>query len=101
MLANILQMNQRVLARHLRRIQRDRVLGGPPKRATAVDRMAFAIGSFQPGTLLRRRVHGEGFTRDRWQTQSVFYGCEFFSNSAKVERRRANAPRFTLFDAKN
>src|SRR5260370_7356006 len=57
--ADILQMNQCVLARHFRRFQYDRVGGGSSERTTALDRMAFAIGSFQPRTLLLGRVHTE------------------------------------------
>jgi hypothetical protein len=59
--ADILQMNQRVSARHFRRFQYDRVGGSSSERTTAVDRMAFAIGRFQPGTLLLGRVHTERF----------------------------------------
>src|SRR5207245_11652348 len=59
--ADILQMNQRVSARHFRRVQHDRVGGDSSERTTAVDRMAFAIGRFQPGTFLLGRVHAETF----------------------------------------
>ena len=55
--ADILQMNQRVSARHFRRLQHDRVGGGSSERATAVDRMAFAIGRFEPGTFLWGYAH--------------------------------------------
>src|SRR2546428_2591814 len=54
-------MNQRVSARHFRRFQYDRVGGGSSERTTALDRMAFAIGRFQPGTFLLGRVHAETF----------------------------------------
>src|SRR5439155_25892791 len=59
--ADILQMNQRVSARHFRRFQHDRVGGDSSDRTTAMDRMAFAIGRFQPGTFLLGRVHAEAF----------------------------------------
>ena len=54
-------MNKRVATRHFRRLQYNVVSTGSSERTTALDRMAFAIGSFQPGTLLLRRVHTETF----------------------------------------
>src|SRR5438034_1962719 len=54
-------MNQRVSARHFRRFQHDRVGGDSSDRTTAMDRMAFAIGRFDPGTFLLGRVHAEAF----------------------------------------
>src|SRR5216110_3930172 len=62
--ADILEMNQRVSARHFRRFQHDRVGGDPSERTTAMDRMAFAIGRFQPGTFLLGRVHAEGLYQE-------------------------------------
>jgi hypothetical protein len=59
--ADILQMNQRVSARHFRRFQHDRIRGGSSERTTAMDRMAFAIVRFEPGTFLWGRVHAETF----------------------------------------
>src|SRR6266566_6314706 len=59
--ADVLQMNKRVSARHFRRFQHDRIGGGSSERTTALDRMAFAIGRFQPGTFLLGRVHAETF----------------------------------------
>src|SRR5437762_14233278 len=56
-LADILQMNKRVPARHFRRFDHDRISGGPSERTTATDRMACAIGRLQPGTFLWVRVH--------------------------------------------
>jgi len=56
-LADILQMNKRVPARHFRRFDHDRISGGPSERTTATDRMACAIGRLQPGTFLWGRVH--------------------------------------------
>src|SRR5881398_1753898 len=54
-------MNQRVSARHFRRFQHDRVGGDPSDRTTAMDRMAFAVGRFQPGTFLLGCIHTETF----------------------------------------
>ena len=62
--ANILQVNQRVSARHFGRFQHDRIGGGPSERTTAMDRMACAIGCFQPGTFLWGRVHAETFYQE-------------------------------------
>jgi len=59
-LANVLQMNKRVSARHFGRFQHDRVGSGSSERTTAFDRMACAIGRFQPGTFLWGRAHAEG-----------------------------------------
>src|SRR5438552_16922915 len=61
--ADILQMNERVPARHFRRIQHDRVDGGSPERTTALDGMASAIGRFQPGTFFWGYAHLETFYR--------------------------------------
>jgi hypothetical protein len=57
--ANILKMNKRMPARHFGRFQHDRAGGGPPERTTAMDRIACAIGRFQPGTFLLGGVHAE------------------------------------------
>src|SRR5438128_1778178 len=57
--ADILQMNKRVSARHFRRLQYDRVGGGSSERATAFDRMPFAVSRFQPGTFLWGCAHAE------------------------------------------
>ena len=62
-LADVLQMNQGVPARHLRRIQRDRVRGDPPEGTTSLDRMTSAIGCFQPGTFLWGYVHVKNSTK--------------------------------------
>src|SRR5205814_51787 len=61
---NILQVNQSVPARHFGRFQHDRVSGGPSERTTATDRMACAIGCFQPGTFLWGYVHAETFYQE-------------------------------------
>ena len=61
---NILQVNQSVPARHFGRFQHDRVSGGPSERTTATDRMACAIGRFQPGTFLWGDVHAETFYQE-------------------------------------
>ena len=52
--ADVLQMNKRMPARHLGRFQHDCVSTGPSDRTTSFDRVAFAIGRFQPGTFLWR-----------------------------------------------
>jgi hypothetical protein len=54
---NILQMNESVPARHFGRFQHDRINGGPSERTTATDRIAGAIGRFQPSTFLLGVVH--------------------------------------------
>jgi hypothetical protein len=57
--ADILQMDERVPARHFGRFQHDRVSGSPSEGTTATDRMACAIGRFQPCTFLWGGVHLE------------------------------------------
>ena len=57
--ADVLQMDERVPARHFGRFQHDRVSGGPSEGTTATDRMACAIGRFQPRTFLWGDVHAE------------------------------------------
>jgi hypothetical protein len=57
--ADILQMDERVPARHFGRFQHDRVSGGPSEGTTATDRMASAIGRFQPRTFLWGDIHAE------------------------------------------
>src|SRR5260370_26652978 len=59
--ADILQMNERVPARHFRRFQHDRVGGDSSKRTTTMDRMAFAIGRFKPCTFLWGGAHAGVF----------------------------------------
>src|SRR5207245_7519285 len=59
--ADILQMNQRVSARHFRRFQHDPVGSDSSERTTALDRIAFAIGCFQPGTFFSGCAHTETF----------------------------------------
>ena len=59
--ADVLQMNKRVPARHFRRFQHDRVGSGSSERTTAFDRVACAIGRFQPGTFLWGCAHAEPF----------------------------------------
>ena len=58
-LANILQMDQRVPARHVGRFQHDRISGAPSERTATLDRMACAIGRFQPGTFLLGVHHSD------------------------------------------
>src|ERR1700731_2478831 len=60
---DILQMDQRVPAGHVGRFQHDRVNGGPSDRTTTLDRMARAIGCFQPGTFLLGRIHHSDSTK--------------------------------------
>ena len=62
--ADILQMDERVPARHLGRFEHDRVTGGPSEGTTATDRMACAIGRFQPGTFLWGGVHAGTFYQE-------------------------------------
>src|SRR5258708_5735561 len=62
-LANILQMNKRVPPRHFGRLQHDRVGSGSSERTTAFNRVACAIGRFQPGTFLWGRAHGEALSK--------------------------------------
>src|SRR6266699_2469232 len=85
--ADILQMNQCVLARHFRRFQYDRVGGGSSERTTALDRMAFTIGRFQPGTLLLGRVHTETFY------QKVMVDAKCLIWRSELLRARANPKR--------
>jgi hypothetical protein len=61
--ADILNVNEGVAAGNLGRFQHNRVRGGSPKRATSVDRMAFAIDSFKPGGAVVGCIHAEGSTR--------------------------------------
>ena len=62
--ADILQMNERVPARHFGRFQHDRVSGGPSEGTTATDRMACAVGRFQPGTFFWGCVHESTFYQE-------------------------------------
>ena len=62
--ADILQMDERVPARHFGRFQHDRVTSGPSEGTTATDRMAFAIGRFQPSTFLWGGVHAGTFYQE-------------------------------------
>ena len=62
--ADILQMNERVPARYFGRFYHDRVSGGPSEGTTATDRMAAAIGRFQPGTFLWGGVHAGTFYQE-------------------------------------
>ena len=62
--ADILQMDDSVPARHFGRFQHDRISGSPPEGTTALDRVACAIGFFQPGTFLWSGVHAETFYQE-------------------------------------
>src|SRR6478672_143514 len=61
-LANILQMNQRVPARHFWRLQHNCASTGSSYGTTAFDRMAFAIGCFEPGTFIWGHTHTEALS---------------------------------------
>src|SRR5437867_9614165 len=88
--ADILQMNKRVPARHFRRFQHDRVGGGSSERTTAMDRIAFAIGRFQPGTFLWGCAHAGTFYQKvvadakglRWGAPARLCDCEQASHEA-------------------
>jgi hypothetical protein len=56
-------MNQRMPARHFRRLHDNRVGTGTSERTTAFDRMASAIGCFEPGTFLWGHVHAEALSK--------------------------------------
>ena len=84
--ADILQMNQRVPARHFRRLQHDRVSTGSSERTTAFDRMASAIGCFQPGTFLWGRVHAEAFYQNLIARRKV--SSEHSNPEARVAPRQ-------------
>src|SRR6266481_2650864 len=57
--ADILQVDEGVPTRHFGRFQDDCVRGRASERTTTADRMACAIGRFQPGTFLWGCVHAE------------------------------------------
>ena len=58
---DVLQVNQSVPARHFGRLQHDHISRSPSDRTTALDRMARAIGRFQPGTFLLLGIHADRF----------------------------------------
>jgi hypothetical protein len=62
--ADILQMDDSVPARHFGRFQHDHISGRPPERTTVLDRVACAIGFFQPGTFLWGGVHEEALYQE-------------------------------------
>src|SRR6266478_3543800 len=57
--ADILQVDEGVPTRHFGRIQDDCIRSRASDRTTAADRIACAIGRFQPGTFLWGCVHAE------------------------------------------
>ncbi len=61
-LANILQMNKRMPARHFWRLQHNCASTGSSYGTTAFDRMASAIGCFQPGTFIWGHTHTEALS---------------------------------------
>src|SRR6266487_745920 len=85
-------MNQRVSARHFRRFQHDHIRRGPSERTTALDRMASAIGRFEPGTFLLGCVHTETF----YQKVMVDAKCLIWRGRApaslRIRRGVAGAP---------
>src|SRR6476619_8489998 len=50
-------------ARHFWRLQHNCASTGPPYGTTTSDRMAFAIGCFQPGTFLWGHAHAEALSK--------------------------------------
>src|SRR5262249_748865 len=82
--ADILQMNESVSARHFRRFQHDRVSGDSSKRTTTMDRMAFAIGRFNPGTFLWGCAHAGTFY------QKVMLNAKCLRWRSELLRARAN-----------
>src|SRR5213075_1251599 len=62
--ADILQVDEGVPTRHFGRFQDDCIRGGASERTTTADRMACAIGRFQPGTFLWGGVHAETFYQE-------------------------------------
>src|SRR4051812_44498537 len=56
-------MNQRMPARHFWRLQHNCVSTGSSYGTTAFDRMASAIGCFQPGTFLWGHAHTEALSK--------------------------------------
>jgi len=61
--AEVLQMDESVPARHFGRFQHDRISSRSSERTTALDRMACAIGRFQPGTFIWGCVHQKHSTK--------------------------------------
>src|SRR5438046_1438893 len=57
----VLALHPAAKRRETANVRDDPVGGGSSERTTAMDRMAFAIGSFQPGTFLLGRVHTKTF----------------------------------------
>src|SRR5439155_18511589 len=62
-LANILEMNQRMPARHFWRVQHNCVSTGSSYGTTTFDRMASAIGCFQPGTFPWGHAHTKALSK--------------------------------------
>jgi len=70
--ANVLQMYQRMPARHFRRLYHYRVSVGASERTTAFYPMASAICCFQPGTFLWGHVHADASYQIESPTQTGF-----------------------------
>src|SRR6266581_9690727 len=90
--ADILQMNKRVPARHFRRFQHDRVGGGSSERTTAMDRIAFAIGRFQPGTFLWGCAHAGTFYQKVVADAKGLRWGELLRACATANRHRTRPP---------
>src|SRR5438034_6772134 len=92
-------MDERMLSRNLGRFQNDAVRAGPPERRTAVKRVALAIGSLQPGSLLFGCVHDGILTKKSWSKQSISNGGA--SSREPACRRYLRLPSFELSSASN
>src|SRR5437667_6991631 len=88
--ANILQMDERVPARHFGRFHHDRISGGPSERTTAMDRILCAIGRFQPGTFLWGGIHAETILSKAHSRRNISPGGGFAR--ANPKRRCRNGP---------
>src|SRR5580765_809595 len=71
-LANILQMDKRMPARHFWRLQHNCASTRSSYGTTAFDRMASAIGCFEPGTFLWGHAHAETSYQRQPHTKSIF-----------------------------
>jgi hypothetical protein len=65
-------MNKRVPAGHFRRLQHNRVGTGSSERTTSFDRVAFAVGCFQPCTFFWGCAHAEASYQKQPQMGSIF-----------------------------
>src|SRR6266705_2004582 len=86
--ADVLQMNKRMPARNFRRLQYNFVSTGSSERTTSFDRVAFAIGRFQPGTFLWRGAHVEGCYRRPRMNAKCLPRTQAPSRGVRMSRRR-------------